>query len=61
MKKSPILLAALLTLAACTGKAPEQDALIEGLATGLDLAEVIEIISSSVVGESLGDPITLKP
>ncbi len=34
MKKSPILLAALLTLAACTGKAPEQDALAEVMLKG---------------------------
>lgn len=44
MKRSPILLAALLTLAACTGKAPKQGALIEGRATGLDPAEQIVAI-----------------
>lgn len=44
MKKSPILLAALLALAACNGKAPKQGALIEGLATGLDPAEKIVAI-----------------
>ena len=44
MKRSSILLAALFLLAACTGKAPEQGALIEGLATGLDPADNIVAI-----------------
>ena len=37
-------LAALIVLASCTGKAPKQGALIEGLATGLDPAEKIVAI-----------------
>ena len=56
MKRFSILLATLLALAACTGKAPKQGALIEGLATGLDPAETIAAILfhyEGTVGEGL--------